>query len=224
MAQNMALLSPTSALSFPYSTTMATPGRGSVAVQQMQLQLQLAAAANATASSSSSSSSGRNTQSPYDSSSNSSSGSGGDSPTMGGGLSAMTTSAVLAAAQAAAAQAASSGPGASPRGENIQVHIRIRPAVEGHQSDAARAPDCVMAEAGGKSVALLPSLTRGGAAADTKRMQFDHVFDANASQEDLASHVAPRFVDACLGGFNGTILAYGQTVSKQQACSPPHRA
>jgi Cdc6-like AAA superfamily ATPase len=42
-------------------------------------------------------------------------------------------------------------------------------------------------------------------------MAFDHVFDGESTQEDVFNRVGPRFIDACLRGYNGTILAYGQT-------------
>ena len=107
-------------------------------------------------------------------------------------------------AAAAAGSAGAGGVGGASasgrdRGENIQVHIRIRPSVDGHQTESSKAGDCVVADPGGKSVSFLPSMVR----ATSQRMQFDHVFDANTSQADLSAVVAPRFVDSCLKGFNG---------------------
>lgn len=103
------------------------------------------------------------------------------------------------AAAAGGAGGAGAGGVGRDRGENIQVHIRIRPSVDGHQTEASKAGDCVVADPGGKSVSLLPAMMR----ATAQRMQFDHVFDANTSQADLSAVVAPRFVDSCLKGFNG---------------------
>jgi len=104
---------------------------------------------------------------------------------------------------AAAGSAGAGGGGAAAngrdRGENIQVHIRIRPSVDGHQTESSKAGDCVVADPGGKSVSFLPAMIR----ATSQRMQFDHVFDASTSQADLSAVVAPRFVDSCLKGFNG---------------------
>lgn len=45
------------------------------------------------------------------------------------------------------------------------------------------------------------------------KFEFDHVFPGSASQEDIFSQVAKPIVDDAVSGFNGTILAYGQTAS-----------
>lgn len=103
---------------------------------------------------------------------------------------------------AAAASVATSSSSSVRQEESILVHVRLRPTVEGHQSDAARNGDCVSTDASGKSVTLSAAVTRSS---ETKRMQFDHVFPQTATQEELAAEVNPRFVSACLQGFNGTI-------------------
>ena len=45
------------------------------------------------------------------------------------------------------------------------------------------------------------------------KFEFDHVFPGSASQEDIFNEVAKPVVDDAVLGFNGTILAYGQTAS-----------
>ena len=43
--------------------------------------------------------------------------------------------------------------------------------------------------------------------------KFAHVFDQSDSQEEIFEHVARHMIDNFLGGYNGTIFAYGQTSS-----------
>ena len=42
---------------------------------------------------------------------------------------------------------------------------------------------------------------------------FDHVFDMDSTQEDVFQKVGQPVLNNILDGFNGTILAYGQTSS-----------
>lgn len=41
----------------------------------------------------------------------------------------------------------------------------------------------------------------------------DHIFDTNASNNDVFDNVVKPIVDAVVNGFNGTVFAYGQTSS-----------
>lgn len=41
----------------------------------------------------------------------------------------------------------------------------------------------------------------------------DHIFDMNASNNDVFDNVVKPIVDAAVNGFNGTVFAYGQTSS-----------
>lgn len=41
----------------------------------------------------------------------------------------------------------------------------------------------------------------------------DHIFDMNATNNDVFNDVVRPIVDAAVNGFNGTIFAYGQTSS-----------
>ena len=45
----------------------------------------------------------------------------------------------------------------------------------------------------------------------THRFTFDHVYDQNASQENVYKNTAKAVVDSALQGYNATIFAYGQT-------------
>lgn len=47
----------------------------------------------------------------------------------------------------------------------------------------------------------------------SNEFQFDSVFDKTSSNEDVYTALGAPVVDAALGGFNGTIFAYGQTSS-----------
>ena len=42
---------------------------------------------------------------------------------------------------------------------------------------------------------------------------FDHVFESNSTQEDIYREVGLPVLNNILDGFNGTIMAYGQTSS-----------
>lgn len=49
---------------------------------------------------------------------------------------------------------------------------------------------------------------RGG-----KEFYFDAVLDQSSSQQEMYDRCVAPLVEACLSGYNATILAYGQTVS-----------
>jgi kinesin family protein 5 len=46
-----------------------------------------------------------------------------------------------------------------------------------------------------------------------KSYGFDRVFKPTSTQEEVYAHAAKHIVDDVLGGYNGTIFAYGQTSS-----------
>ena len=50
---------------------------------------------------------------------------------------------------------------------------------------------------------------------DFKTFTFDHVYDANTRQIDVFDEVARPIVDSVIGGYNGTIFAYGQVWIEQ---------
>ena len=43
--------------------------------------------------------------------------------------------------------------------------------------------------------------------------KFSHVFDQESSQQDIYNVAARPILDSVLKGYNGTIMAYGQTAS-----------
>lgn len=47
---------------------------------------------------------------------------------------------------------------------------------------------------------------------DDKVFQFDRVFNEDVSQQHVYEYCAQELVNDCFKGFNGTVLAYGQTV------------
>ncbi|XP_042904436.1 kinesin-1 heavy chain [Parasteatoda tepidariorum] len=83
---------------------------------------------------------------------------------------------------------------------NIKVCCRIR----GQNEEDKRALDHSYSFPDEKSMLHLPS---------DKVYTFDQIFDQNSSQEQVYNDVARPIVTSVLAGFNGTILAYGQTSS-----------
>lgn len=65
---------------------------------------------------------------------------------------------------------------------------------------------CIRMQPDGKSVAFTPST-----AADGRTFRFDASLDEAADQESVYQRVAYDIVQDVLDGFNGTVLAYGQT-------------
>jgi DNA replication protein DnaC len=47
--------------------------------------------------------------------------------------------------------------------------------------------------------------------ASNKQYYFDHVFGPSSTQQDVYNTAVEPLVDDVLGGFNGTVFAYGQT-------------
>jgi hypothetical protein len=111
-------------------------------------------------------------------------------------------------AAAAASYPAAAG-GANERKDHIQVHVRVRPSVEGHQESTNGTEMCAIADDDGVSL----STSRPGAT--TRHDTFDGVFSPNATQKQVYEKTAPRFIHAAMNGYNGTIFAYGQTGSGQ---------
>ena len=100
--------------------------------------------------------------------------------------------------------------------ERVKVYVRVKPPL-----DEAMLPPCVsvvppgVAEGTGRSAAsnrlLLQRTSRHGEGVAAKAYAFDGVLDRDASQADVYREVAQPVVDDVLRGYNGTILAYGQT-------------
>nr|XP_054749605.1 kinesin-like protein KIF15 [Lytechinus pictus] len=88
-------------------------------------------------------------------------------------------------------------------GDSIQVFVRVRPS-ESHDADMdfgqcleVRMPDTIIMHS----------------KPEPKVFTYDHVTDANTTQESVFIAVGKRIIESCVGGYNGTIFAYGQTGS-----------
>jgi len=46
---------------------------------------------------------------------------------------------------------------------------------------------------------------------EKRKFTFDDVIDPGGTQDDLFQRVGKPIADSCLEGYNGTIIAYGQT-------------
>lgn len=101
------------------------------------------------------------------------------------------------------------GPASSEaRRERVQVVVRCRPLsereiVEGRQS-------CVQVDPQRCTVQV-----RGGRPSEqtTKLFTFDRTYDPTCSQRQIYDDVAHPIVHSVMCGYNGTVLAYGQTAS-----------
>uniref|UniRef100_A0A6Q2YSR9 Kinesin-like protein n=1 Tax=Esox lucius TaxID=8010 RepID=A0A6Q2YSR9_ESOLU len=82
---------------------------------------------------------------------------------------------------------------------NIKVLCRFRPL---NQSEILRGDQCIPTFKGDDTVVV------GG-----KSYVFDRVFPTNTTQEQVYNTCAKQIVKDVLGGYNGTIFAYGQTSS-----------
>ncbi|KAH7645700.1 kinesin heavy chain [Dermatophagoides farinae] len=84
---------------------------------------------------------------------------------------------------------------------NIKVVCRFRPLNDSEE------------KSGSKFVVKFPSNSEEGLTISGKTYVFDKVFKPNASQEKVYNEAAKAIVKDVLGGYNGTIFAYGQTSS-----------
>ncbi|KAG2210322.1 hypothetical protein INT47_003307 [Mucor saturninus] len=88
----------------------------------------------------------------------------------------------------------------------VQVALRVRPLTQSDRSQPrfSHSTNSDVIKTYEKSIAIVPH---------QKTFQFDHVFDASSTQEQVFTSVASNFVDRFIDGYNVTILAYGQTSS-----------
>ncbi|XP_054166288.1 kinesin heavy chain-like [Oppia nitens] len=84
---------------------------------------------------------------------------------------------------------------------NIKVVCRFRPLNDSEE------------KAGSKFIVKYPQNTEDCVSIGGKVYVFDRVFKPNASQEKVYNEAAKAIVKDVLGGYNGTIFAYGQTSS-----------
>lgn len=100
--------------------------------------------------------------------------------------------------------------------QRVKVFVRLKPDLE---TDCSLLPPCVAVGDGvGDGVGdiaptrlFLDKPSRQGGPATTRSFTFDGVLDQSATQADVYREVAQPIVDGVLEGYNGTILAYGQT-------------
>ncbi|RKP00389.1 hypothetical protein CXG81DRAFT_13292, partial [Caulochytrium protostelioides] len=109
------------------------------------------------------------------------------------------------AATAAAPAATAAAPAAPAKTENIQVVVRCRPINDRERAEGADAVIVDVNEADG-SVRVAPP--NGG---EPVPFTFDAAFGPDSDQHAVYERTARGIVASVLEGFNGTVLAYGQT-------------
>ena len=92
----------------------------------------------------------------------------------------------------------------------VGVYCRVRPMNE--QERLMDSQSCLSIAGDRQSITLtLP--TDKSAPSGASEFHFSHVFDQKAEQKEVYEVAAKPIVDSVLNGYNGTILAYGQTSS-----------
>lgn len=95
---------------------------------------------------------------------------------------------------------------------NIRVYVRVRPLNSREVDSGCTASGaCLVADPHRRTIEFTSSAQKG----ENRTFTFDHVSNAaetHNSQEDVFQKVGKPITDSCLAGYNGTILAYGQTV------------
>ncbi|XP_036150579.1 kinesin-related protein 4-like [Monomorium pharaonis] len=89
--------------------------------------------------------------------------------------------------------------------DSIKVAIKVRPLIKREKDENLSLQWTTQGNTIVATDAELRKRADGG-------FEFDHIFDMNASNNDVFDIVRP-IVDAAVNGFNGTIFAYGQTSS-----------
>ena len=79
----------------------------------------------------------------------------------------------------------------------VRVGVRIRPLSAKETSEGGRAV------VDGRALDHVVALSK-------RTFTYDSVFRPTVSQADLYGDVAPPLLDAFLGGYNATVIAYGQ--------------
>ena len=91
---------------------------------------------------------------------------------------------------------------ATPMDDNITVVARVRPLNARERGQ----PICLTIDPASNAVTVASK-------PNPTQFSFDHVVPEDSPQSDIFRDVGRPLTDACLQGFNGTILAYGQTGS-----------
>ena len=84
----------------------------------------------------------------------------------------------------------------APPTANIRVYVRVRPINPRERESAGSSAPCLSVHAGQRTVEL-------HARPESRLFAFDHVADAEATQEDVFAKVGRPITDACLAGYNG---------------------
>lgn len=92
-------------------------------------------------------------------------------------------------------------------GDNVKVAIRCRPLNEKEIANECKQTVFVDSMRGTASVEN-PNASHGE---PMKVFTFDTVFGPDCKQVDVYNEIARPIIDSVLGGYNGTIFAYGQT-------------
>ncbi|XP_039304162.1 kinesin-related protein 4 [Solenopsis invicta] len=90
--------------------------------------------------------------------------------------------------------------------DSIKVAIKVRPLIKREKDDNLSLQWTTQGNTIVASDTELKKRADGG-------FEFDHIFDMNATNNDVFNDVVRPIVDAAVNGFNGTIFAYGQTSS-----------
>jgi len=96
------------------------------------------------------------------------------------------------------------------RANRVRVNVRVRPPLE-HELKGQHYCGTVRLAADGKRLVLAGDKRNETSSQNNSSFVFDCVHGETASQRDVYVRSAQPLVDACLEGYNATILAYGQT-------------
>ncbi|CAK9199899.1 unnamed protein product [Sphagnum troendelagicum] len=107
-----------------------------------------------------------------------------------------------------ATRCTSSSDGGVDRRERVQVVVRCRPLLEKEIADGRKS--CVEVDPINNSVQVCNPKQ---ADAQPKVFTFDRTYDSSSTQRQLYDDVAHHIVHSVMCGYNGTVLAYGQTAS-----------
>jgi kinesin family protein 3/17 len=95
----------------------------------------------------------------------------------------------------------------SSQGNNFKVVVRVRPPIK--RETAVNALMCVASE--GNETLTVTSGLQDRPAGNTHSFVFDRVYAPDASQDHLYTSAVRPVVRSILEGYNGSIIAYGQT-------------
>ncbi|EFN84609.1 Centromeric protein E [Harpegnathos saltator] len=90
--------------------------------------------------------------------------------------------------------------------DSIKVAIKVRPLIKREKDENL---PIQWVSQGNAIVAVDTEIKKRGDGG----FQFDHIFDMDASNNDVFCSIVSPIVDAAVSGFNGTVFAYGQTSS-----------